>query len=111
MPAAGPAARSALAFLQFFLRPADPPFSGLLLLRVLDPTDELIAAQRSAVLPQFQRSRVGQQRRTQIRGKLVHDPAGHQGAHEPRLARGASPNRPAATFTKSTMRRPTSSGC
>jgi hypothetical protein len=44
-PAAGPT----LALLQLLLGPANTAFSGHLLLRILDPADELVAGQRRDV--------------------------------------------------------------
>ena len=55
-----PATRSALAFLEFFLGATDASFPGLLLLGVLDPADELVAAQRRAVFPEFQCGGIGE---------------------------------------------------
>ena len=57
MLAPGPAARPAHALLELLLRPADAPFTGLLLLGVLDPADELVARQRRDVLPRSQSAR------------------------------------------------------
>jgi len=46
-PAAGPT----LAFLQLLPGPSDAAFSGLLLLGILDPADELVAGQGRDVFP------------------------------------------------------------
>src|SRR3954447_15641171 len=89
-PAAGPA----LPFLELLLGPADAALSRLLLLRVLDPADELVTGQRSDVVPRVERDAVGRQRVTQIRWELVHHATWHsRAAHgctvvaEKRLAR------------------------
>ena len=77
-PAAGPT----LAFFQLLLGPANAAFSGLFLLGILDPADELVAGQRRDVLPGVECDRVGDQRHTQVSWKLVHDPTGNsQVAH------------------------------
>src|ERR1700689_2654207 len=88
-PAAGPA----LTFLQFLLGPANAAFPGHLLLGILDPADELVAGQRRDVGPGVERRRVGDQCLAQIRGKLVHYPAGHSfTAHRATVAEaGATP--------------------
>src|SRR3954453_19940832 len=75
--AARPTARATLAFLQFVLRPPDPPLPSGLLLRILDPADELVAGQRRYVPPGFEGRRVGDQRLAQICGERVNDPARH----------------------------------
>ena len=77
VPAPRPAAGPTLAFLQFLLGPANAPFSGHLLLGILDPADELVAGQRRDVLPGAECRGVGDQRLEQVRGKLVHHPTGH----------------------------------
>jgi hypothetical protein len=71
--ASWPAARPTLAFLQFFLGPTDAAFAGLLLLGILDPADELIAGQRSDVLPGIECRGVGDQRLSEVFRKLVYD--------------------------------------
>ena len=82
MLAPWPAAGSTLALLQLFLGPTNAACSGHLLLGILDPADELIAGQRSDVLPGIECRGVGDQRLTQVSWKLVHDPARHsQAAH------------------------------
>jgi hypothetical protein len=82
-----PAARPTLAFLQLLLGPADAAFSGHLLLGILDPADELVAGQRRDVLPSIECRRVGDQRLTQVCGKLMHHPTGHSlTAHEANVA-------------------------
>ena len=50
VPAPRPAARPTLAFLEFLPGAANTAFSGLLLLGILDPADELVAGQRRDVL-------------------------------------------------------------
>ena len=50
-----PATRSTLAGFEFFLRAANAALSGLLLLGIFDPTDELVASQWRDVLPRFER--------------------------------------------------------
>jgi hypothetical protein len=59
-----PAAGSTLAFLELLLRPANAAFPGRVLLRVLDPADELIAGERSDVLPGVECRGIGEQRLT-----------------------------------------------
>src|SRR3954447_23834722 len=93
-PAAGPA----LPFLELLLGPANAALSRLLLLRVLDPADELVAGQRRDVVPRVERVRIGGQRVTQVWWELVHHATGHsRTAHtctvvaETRLARRATP--------------------
>src|SRR5258706_13282896 len=78
-PAAGPT----LAFLQLLLGSANAALSGHLLLRILDPADELVARERRDVLPRIERSTVCGERLAQIVGKLVYDATGHSlAAHE-----------------------------
>jgi len=72
-PAAGPA----LAFLQLLLGPANAALSRPLLLRILDPTDKLVAGQGRDVAPGSECGGVRDQRRTQVFGELVHHPTGH----------------------------------
>ncbi len=70
-----PAARPALAVLQFFLCPANAPLSCRSLFGVFDPADELVASQRRYVIPRFPCRGVGLQRLAQVVGQLVHHPA------------------------------------
>jgi hypothetical protein len=70
-PAAGPT----LALLKLLPGTANTAFSGLVLLGVLDPADELVAGQSRDVLPRIECERVGHQRLPQVGGKLVHHPA------------------------------------
>jgi hypothetical protein len=72
-PAAGPA----LAFFELLLGPVNAALPGLLLLGILDPADEFVARQGRDVLPGSQCRGVGGQRLAQVRGQLVHHPAGH----------------------------------
>jgi hypothetical protein len=51
MTASRPAAGPTLTFLQLLLCPANAAFSGLLLLGVLDPANELVASQGCDVPP------------------------------------------------------------
>jgi hypothetical protein len=84
-PAAGPA----LSFLKLFLGPPNATFSGGLLLGVLDPADELVASQRCDVLPGIECCGVGDQHLAQVRGQLMHHPAGHSlAAHRPMVVSG-----------------------
>lgn len=76
MAATGPAARPAHAFLQLLLGPANAAFSSLLLLRILDPTDELVAGERRDVVPSSERGEIREQRLAQVVGEFVHDPTG-----------------------------------
>src|SRR5712672_1053066 len=78
-----PATWTALAFFQLLLRPANAALSGHLLLGILDPADELIARQGRDVLPGRQCRVIGDQRRAQVCGQLVHHPTGDSlAAHE-----------------------------
>jgi hypothetical protein len=87
MRAPRPATGPTLAFFQLFLGPADAAFSGSLLLGIFDPADELVAGQRRDVPPGIECDRVGDQRHTQVSGKLVHDPTRNsQVAHKDTLA-------------------------
>ena len=75
--APGPAAWTALAFLELFLRPPNAALSGGLELCILDPADELVAGQGRDIRPGVECRGVGNQRRTQVRWKLMHDTTGH----------------------------------
>ena len=75
-PTAGPT----LAFLELLPGSANAAFSSGLLLRILDPADELVAGERRDVLPGIERRRVGDQRHAQVLWKLVHHPTGHSRA-------------------------------
>ena len=87
VPATWPAAGPTLAFLQLLLGPANAAFSGHLLLGILDPTDELGSGQRRDVLPSSERRGVGDQRLSQVCGKLVHHTTGHSlAAHRATVA-------------------------
>jgi hypothetical protein len=57
-----PAAWAALTFLKLLLSPTNAALSGLLLLGILDPADELVAGQRRNVLPGIECGRVGDER-------------------------------------------------
>lgn len=76
MAAAWPTTRPSHAFLQLFLGSADPALSGLLLLCILHPADELVSGERRDVVPSVERGRIGDQRLAQIVGELVHDTTG-----------------------------------
>src|SRR5262249_22107628 len=79
-----PAARPALAFLELLLGPSNTALPRGLLLRILDPADELVACQGRDVLPGLERCGVGDQRLTQVRGQFMRHPAGHPlAAHTP----------------------------
>src|SRR5262245_62287182 len=69
-PAAGPT----LPFLQLLLGPANPAFSGHLLLGILNPADELIAGQGRDVVPGIECRVVGDLCMPQVWGQLVHYP-------------------------------------
>src|SRR3954454_1725315 len=73
-PAAGPA----LTLLQLLLGPPDATLSGGLLLRILDPADELVAGQGRDVVPGIERRGVVDQGPPQVRGQLMHNSAGHR---------------------------------
>ena len=93
VPAPRPAAGPTPAFLQFLLGPANAPFSGHLLLGILDPADELVTGQRRDVLPSIECRGVGYQRVAQVSWKLVHHPTGHlRAAHRAKIAGQGEPN-------------------
>jgi AraC-like DNA-binding protein len=71
--ASRPAARSSQTVQQLLLGAADAPFPCRLLLRFLDPADELVASERSDVGPGGECVCVGDQRLAQICRQLVHD--------------------------------------
>ncbi len=75
--APGPAAGTALAFLELLLGAPNAPLSGGFLLGVLDPADELVAGQGSDVLPGIECRCVRDQRLTEVRRQLMYDPTGH----------------------------------
>jgi hypothetical protein len=75
-----PAARPTLALLKLLLGSANAALSGRRLLGILDPADELVAAQRCDVLPGIERRRVGDQSFAQVFRKSVHHPPGHSRA-------------------------------
>jgi hypothetical protein len=77
MGAPRPAAGPTLAFFQLLLGPANTAFSGLLLLGILNPADELVASQRRDVLPCVESRGVGDQRLAEVSWKPVHHPTGH----------------------------------
>jgi len=72
-----PTAGAALTRLELLLSAADTAFASLRLLGVIDPADELVACERGDVPPGSQDDGVGEQRRPQVCGQLVHDPAGN----------------------------------
>src|SRR5690349_7129020 len=80
MGTAGPAAWPAHAVFELLLGPADATVPRLLLLRILDPTDELVAGERSDVLPRVERRGIGNQCAPQVTRELVHDATGHTDA-------------------------------
>lgn len=75
--AAWPTTRSSHAVFKFFLGAANPALSCGWLFGIFDPTHELIAGQRCDVLPQRERSWVGDERPAQIERKFVHYSAGN----------------------------------
>jgi hypothetical protein len=77
MFAPGPTAWPTHAILEFFPSPANAPLSGLLLLGIINPTDELIAGQRCDVLPGVERRGIGQKRLPQVNREFMHHPAGY----------------------------------
>ena len=85
--AAGPAAGSTLAFFEFFLGATDTTFSSRELFGILDPADEFVASQGRDVIPRRQRTGIGRQCPSQVRGQFVYDAAGHPWtAHGPTLS-------------------------
>jgi hypothetical protein len=87
MPAPWPAAGAALAFLQLLPGAANATFSGHRLLGVLDPADELVAGQRSDVIPGIKGRPVGDECGPEIRRKRVHYSTRHSlAAHRTTLA-------------------------
>jgi len=82
-----PAAGATLTLLQLLLGSANASLSSQLLFRFLNPTDELIAGQRSDVVPSIERSGVRDQGVAQVRRKLVDHPTRHPLAtHEATVA-------------------------
>jgi len=75
--APGPAAGSALAFLQLFLSPPDAPLSGRLAFGILDPADELVARQRRDVLPGSECRGTGDECLAKVHGQFMHHSTGH----------------------------------
>src|SRR6185503_18827467 len=88
--AARPAAGATLAFFQLLLGPANASFSGLLLLGILDPADELVPGQRRDVLPGIECRGIGDQRLAQVCRELVHHPTGNSRAAHSRTVAGQS---------------------
>jgi len=72
---ARPAAWPAHSVLKLFLSATDPAGSSLILLGVLNPTDELVASQGGDVLPTVQREVVCEQGLPQVSWKFVDDSA------------------------------------
>lgn len=77
MLAAGPAAGPTHAFLELLLRTPDAALSGLLLFRVFDPTDELVAGERRDVVPRSERNGVSAKRLLKVDRERVNDTAGY----------------------------------
>jgi hypothetical protein len=88
MLATWPTAGPALAFLKLLLSPANPALPGRHLLRILDPTDELVASQRSDIRPSIQCGGVRAERPKQICRKLVNHATGHLIAGHPTTVAG-----------------------
>ena len=72
MNAASPATGPLLALQQLFTGPFNAALASLRLLRIIDPADEFIAAERCQVLPQQQYARVGLQGLAQVVTCLMH---------------------------------------
>lgn len=72
-PATGPA----LTFHQLLLGPTNAALSGRLLLGILHPADEFVAAQGRDVCPGGKCIGIGGQCLAQVRGELVYHPARH----------------------------------
>jgi hypothetical protein len=76
------------------LGPANAARSGLFLLGILDPADELVARQRRDVPPSIKSGGVGDQHRTQVCGERMHDPTWYpRAAHPASLTFSASRHR------------------
>jgi hypothetical protein len=73
MAASRPTARPAHSFFELLLGSANAALASLRLLRILDPTDELVAGERRDVDPGIERRAIGEERRAQILRKLVND--------------------------------------
>jgi hypothetical protein len=79
--AARPAAWPAHSVLKLLLGAAYPAGPGLVLLRILNPTDELVAGKWSDVLPPVKRDGIGKQCLPKIGGKPVDNSARDTLAH------------------------------
>jgi catechol 2,3-dioxygenase-like lactoylglutathione lyase family enzyme len=96
--APGPTARPALSFLQLLLRSPNPPYSGGLLLCILDPADELVPGQRRDVLPGVERCRIREQRLTEVLGQFMHHPTGKALAAHPYIVMSPGISTAPATY-------------
>jgi len=74
--AAGPTARPALTFFELLLGAADAALARLVLLRIFDPTDELVACDGRDVHPRGERWRIPDEGLAEIGGELVDDASG-----------------------------------
>jgi hypothetical protein len=79
--AAGPAAWPAHSVLKFLLGSPDATGARLVLLRILNPTDELVAGKWSDVLPAVKGDLVTQQGLPQVSWEPVHNSAWDTCAH------------------------------
>ena len=68
--------RDGASFLQLLLGSANTAHSGLFLLGILDPADELVARQWRDVLPGVERHGIGEQGASEVTRKPVHHPPG-----------------------------------
>ncbi len=77
VPTPRPTTGPALAICQFLAGPTYASFAGHQLLRILHPTNELIAGKRCDVPPRIERRGIGHQHLTQVPREWVHDSSGH----------------------------------
>src|SRR5579863_10461421 len=75
--ATGPTTGSPHAVFQLLLSSPDAALTGLLLLGLLDPADELVAGERRDVVPRRERRRVLDEGQAQVPRELVDHTTGH----------------------------------
>jgi hypothetical protein len=72
MCTAGPATGPALTLFQFLLGSTNPPLARYVLFGIINPADELIASERSDVIPRIECWSVGHERTAQIWREFMH---------------------------------------
>ena len=82
MDAPRPAARPFLPLAQFVAGSMDAALARRRLLRIIDPADELVAAERAQLFPEREEPRIRSQRRLKIVPCLVHRAMRKSGCHE-----------------------------